>query len=306
MTESKTVPQQVKDNNIMQNKIQETVKELSKPESYKSVFHKTYNHVGMPSLDQLSEIIDLLKATIFPGYFGESEISAENMEYHIGANVDLLARLLREQIKRGFCFACSEEGVEACEECTKNTEEVTRKFIGRLPKLRNILSTDVKAAYKGDPAAKSYAETIFCYPSILALLHHRIAHELLNLGVPIIPRIISEMAHSKTGIDIHPGAQIEDHFFIDHGTGVVIGETAEIGRNVRLYQGVTLGAKNFPTDENGDPIKGIPRHPILEDGVIIYSGASILGRVTIGENAVVGGNVWLTEDVDPGETVLKD
>lgn len=294
------------DNELLQQKIQSVVDELSQPESYKSVFHKTYNHIGMPSINSLTEVIDTLKSILFPGYYGESEINTNNMKYHLGSKIDLLSRLIREQIKRGFCFACSQDGLKACEDCQSRTEEVTRKFIGKLPYIRNLLSTDVQAAYYGDPAAKSPAETIFCYPSIIALLHHRIAHELLKLEIPIIPRIISEMAHSKTGIDIHPGAQIDEYFFIDHGTGVVIGETCEIGENVRLYQGVTLGAKSFPLDENGDPIKGIPRHPILEDGVIIYSGATILGRITIGKNAVIGGNVWLTNDVEAGAKIMKN
>jgi len=303
---SDKIKQANRENELLQKEIKKAVTKLAKPESYKSVFHKTYNHIGMPSIDSLSKAIEALKSILFPGYFGESEVTTDNMEYHLGSNIDLLSRLLREQIRRGFCFACSKEGLAACEDCQSRTEEVTREFISRLSVIRNYLSTDVQAAYYGDPAAKSPAETIFCYPSINALLHHRIAHELLNLEVPIIPRIISEMAHSKTGIDIHPGAQIDKYFFIDHGTGVVIGETCEIGEDVRLYQGVTLGAKSFPLDENGDPIKGIPRHPILEDGVIIYSGATILGRITIGKDAIIGGNVWLTEDVEPGETVMKD
>ena len=295
-----------RENDLLQKEIKKTVDQLSQPESYKSVFHKTYNHLGMLFIERLSEIIDILKSVIFPGYFGESEVTTDNMKYHLGSNIDRLSRLLREQIRRGFCFACSKEGVKACQDCQLRTEEVTRKFIGKLPEIRNLLATDVQAAYYGDPAAKNPAETIFCYPSIIALLHHRIAHALLNLEIPIIPRIISEMAHSKTGVDIHPGAQIDKYCFIDHGTGVVIGETCEIGEDVRLYQGVTLGAKSFPLNDNGDPIKGIPRHPILEDGVIIYSGATILGRITIGKNAVIGGNVWLTHDVDSGETVMKD
>jgi len=168
-----------------------------------------------------------------------------------------------------------------------------------------MLAMDVQAAYEGDPAAKSHGETIFCYPSITAMIHYRIAHALYILDVPLIPRIITEMAHSHTGIDIHPGATISENFFIDHGTGVVIGETTIIGNNVRIYQGVTLGAKSFPLDENGNPMKGIPRHPIVEDDVIIYSGATILGRVTIGRGSVIGGNVWLTESVPPQTNVVQ-
>jgi len=185
------------------------------------------------------------------------------------------------------------------------SEKITADFISKLPKVRQILATDVEAAYIGDPAAKSHGETIFCYPSIYALTNHRIAHELYKLEVPLIPRIISEMAHSRTGIDIHPGAQIGEYFFMDHGTGIVIGETSIIGNNVRIYQGVTLGAKSFPLDEHGNPIKGIPRHPIVEDNVIIYSGATILGRITIGKGSVIGGNLWITRNVPPGSKLVQ-
>jgi serine O-acetyltransferase len=174
-----------------------------------------------------------------------------------------------------------------------------------LPELRKTLATDVVAAYNGDPAAKSYGEIISCYPVIKVLTNHRIAHKLLKLEVPLIPRILSEMAHSETGIDIHPGAQIGKYFTIDHGTGVVIGETCIIGNNVKLYQGVTLGAKSFPLDEDGNPIKGIARHPILEDNVIVYSNATILGRIRIGKGAIIGGNIWVTEDVNPGEKIMQ-
>ena len=183
--------------------------------------------------------------------------------------------------------------------------KIAAEFLKSLPELRKILTTDVIAAYNGDPAAESYGEVIFCYPAIRAISNHRIAHQLLKLGVPLIPRMISEMAHSETGIDIHPAATIGSYFTIDHGTGVVIGATAIIGNNVKIYQGVTLGAKSFPLDENGNPIKGIPRHPIIKDNVIIYSNASILGRITIGEGATIGGNIWVTEDVPAGARVMQ-
>jgi len=178
-------------------------------------------------------------------------------------------------------------------------------FMDKLPKIRELLASDAVAAFEGDPAAKQIGETIFCYPSITALLHHRISHELYKLNVPLIPRIISERAHSLTGIDIHPGASIGERFFIDHGTGTVIGETTIIGNNVRIYQGVTLGAKSFPMDEKGLPIKDIPRHPIVEDNVVIYAGATILGRITIGKNAEIGGNVWVTHDVEAGSKIVQ-
>jgi serine O-acetyltransferase len=185
------------------------------------------------------------------------------------------------------------------------TQELAEEFIKRLDNISHSLQTDVEAAYNGDPAAKSYDEIICCYPVIKALINYRVAHELLTMGVELIPRILTEMAHSETGIDIHPGAQIGDYFTIDHGTGVVIGETCVIGKNVKLYQGVTLGAKSFPRDENGNPIKGIPRHPILEDNVIVYSNATILGRITIARGTVIGGNLWVTESTKPGEQLVQ-
>lgn len=185
------------------------------------------------------------------------------------------------------------------------TDEQATTFISRLDDISRSLQTDVEAAYNGDPAAKSRDEIICCYPVIKALVNYRVAHELLTMGVELIPRILTEMAHSETGIDIHPGAQIGDYFTIDHGTGVVIGETCIIGRNVKLYQGVTLGAKSFPLDEHGNPIKGIPRHPILEDDVIVYSNSTILGRITVGKGAIIGGNVWITQDVAPGARIVQ-
>ncbi|HIE54109.1 MAG TPA: serine acetyltransferase, partial [Chromatiaceae bacterium] len=217
--------------------------------------------------------------------------------------LDEVYRLLTEQVMRGFCFECASS--MTCQECEEKAKALTTAFIEELPRIRSLLATDVEAAYLGDPAAKSHGEVIFCYPSLRALTNYRIAHSLHRLGVPLIPRIITEMAHSDTGIDIHPGAEIGDHFFMDHGTGIVIGETTIIGSRVRIYQGVTLGAKSFPLDEGGNPIKGIPRHPIVEDDVIIYAGATILGRVRIGRGSIIGGNVWVTEDVPPGSKVLQ-
>jgi serine O-acetyltransferase len=208
---------------------------------------------------------------------------------------------LWEQIKRGFCFTCRER----VEECDARTDRVTENFFARLPAVRRMLATDAQAAYEGDPAATSPDEAIFCYPGMLAVTNFRLAHELYAQEVPLIPRMITEHAHSITGIDIHPGATIGEGFFIDHGTGVVIGETSTIGNRVRLYQGVTLGAKSFPLDEDGNPIKGIKRHPIVEDDVIIYSEATILGRITIGRGSVIGGNVWLTRDVAPDSVVTQ-
>lgn len=226
------------------------------------------------------------------------------MTYHIGVNVEQLFGLLTEQIQAGLAFAHSEKSNEN-ERLIEQSHLLAARFIDSLPQMRRTLATDVEAAYNGDPAATNYGEIICCYPAIRAISNYRIAHELLTLGVPLIPRIITEMAHSETGIDIHPGATIGHHFTIDHGTGVVIGETCIIGNHVKLYQGVTLGAKSFPLDENGNPIKGIARHPILEDDVIVYSNATILGRITIGRGATVGGNIWVTEDVPAGERIVQ-
>jgi serine O-acetyltransferase len=259
--------------------------------------------VELPSRASCIDIMHQLRSIIFPGYFQLSEYSEEGMTFHVGAILDRVAINLQEQIKRGYCFSCA--GENTLQQCTERAENITRAFVGRIPDVMRMLGEDVQAAYEGDPAAKSPGETIFCYPGIFAITNHRIAHELFKLGVPLIPRILSEDAHSKTGIDIHPGARIGRKFFIDHGTGVVIGETTIIGDRVRIYQGVTLGAKSFPLDEHGNPIKGIDRHPIIEDDVVIYAGATILGRITVGARSVIGGNVWLTRSVAPESAISQ-
>jgi serine O-acetyltransferase len=258
-----------------------------------------------PSRAAVVEIVESLRSVLFPGYFGPSELTGESVRYYIGATLDRVLHALSEQIKRGLCAQCEEETPGGCGDCDARAFAAAQSFIDTLPKVRRMLATDVLAAYEGDPAATSPDEAIFSYPGMLAITNYRLAHELLELGVPLIPRIITEHAHSITGIDIHPGATIGDKFFIDHGTGVVLGETCLIGSNVRLYQGVTLGAKSFPLDEHGNPIKGIPRHPIVEDDVIVYSNATILGRVTIGKGSVIGGNVWLTKSVPPGSSITQ-
>ncbi len=287
--------------------IKSTVIKLCKEESYSTVYHKSAHiDVHMPSIEELSEVVNLLKSIIFPGYFLNSEFRPATMQYYIGSTIDRCLKILIEQIKRGFCFACKEEDDSKCFSCEDKAFNAAYKIISSLPEIRSMLSMDAQAAYKGDPAAKGVGETIFCYPSMTALANHRIAHELYKLEVPLIPRIISELAHSSTGIDIHPGAKIGKSFFIDHGTGTVIGETCIIGDNVRIYQGVTLGAKSFPLDKSGKPVKGIARHPIVEDDVIVYSGATILGRITIGKGSQIGGNVWLTHDVPPGSRIMRD
>lgn len=257
-----------------------------------------------PSRDVVIEMVEALRSVIFPGYFGISELTADSMRFHVGHTLDRVLRMMQEQVKRGLCFVCDGHPAR-CPECEHNALSITKSFLSRLPAVRRLLATDVQAAYEGDPAATSPDEAIFCYPGLLAVTSYRLAHELYVLSVPLIPRIITEHAHSITGIDIHPGATIGESFFIDHGTGVVIGETCIIGSRVRIYQGVTLGAKSFPLDEEGKPVKGIDRHPVIEDDVIIYSGATILGRVVIGRGSVIGGNVWLTRDVPPGSHITQ-
>jgi serine O-acetyltransferase len=257
----------------------------------------------LPSRDQVIEAAEALRSVLFPGYFGISELTEQNMRFHVGATLDRILLVLFEQIKRGLCFACDHYGFE-CPACLEKAKRITTEFVRRLPRIQHTLATDVHAAYYGDPAAKSTDEAIFCYPGILAVTYYRLAHELYCLEVPLIPRMITERAHSLTGIDLHPGARIGEEFFIDHGTGVVVGETCVIGERVRIYQGVTLGAKSFPLDDRGKPIKGIPRHPVVEDDVVIYSGATILGRVTIGRESVIGANVWITKDVAPQSMVI--
>lgn len=283
----------------------QTVTELSEDSSLKGLFHEHQDGDPLPSGKVLHEIIELCRAILFPGFYGKSTVNHHTITYHIGVNIERLYNLLTEQIHAGLCFDAKETGDSACDTKREKAIDLAGQFISRLPALREVLATDVEAAYNGDPAAESYGEIISCYPIIKALSNYRIAHELLLLGVPLIPRIITEMAHSETGIDIHPAARIGHHFTIDHGTGVVIGATCIIGNHVKLYQGVTLGAKSFPLDDDGHPIKGIPRHPILEDDVIVYSNATILGRITVGRGATVGGNIWVTEDVPAGARLVQ-
>jgi serine O-acetyltransferase len=258
----------------------------------------------VPSRDALAGVVEGMRSIFFPGFFGSSEMSDTSVRFHIGATLDRVGRTLQEQIEKGLSFECDNDP-HGCQECPQRAAELTHAFLARLPEVRRMLATDVKAAYEGDPAATRTDEVIICYPGMLAITNHRLAHELYRLEVPLLPRIISEHAHSITGIDLHPGAQIDEEFFIDHGTGVVIGETSVIGKRVRIYQGVTLGAKSFPLDEHGNPIKGIPRHPLVEDDVVIYGGATILGRITIGKGSIIGGNIWLTESVPPGSRVTQ-
>ena len=282
---------------------------LCRPESLDAVWHLQAHGAAMPSLEALREIMGRLRAAIFPGYFGPVRVGRDSLRYHLAANLDTILRKLGAQIVSGLCFDCGDsEDTPAqgpCGRCEERGRASALAFMERLPEIRRLLAGDAVAAYEGDPAARSPGETIFCYPSLTAMFHHRVAHELHLLGVPLIPRIIAEMAHSATGIDIHPGASVGEEFFIDHGTGVVIGETCVIGRGCRIYQGVTLGALSFPKNQDGTLTKGIPRHPVLCDNVTVYAGATILGRVTIGEGAVIGGNVWITEDVPAGARISQ-
>jgi serine O-acetyltransferase len=259
--------------------------------------------VELPSREAIVGIVDALRGVLFPGYFGESSVSADSTQFVIGSALDRVRRELKEQIQRGFCLDCQQP--VCLPECNERAADVTLRFLSRLPAVQALLLKDAEAGYVGDPACVSADESIFCYPYMLAVTSQRLAHELYGLGVPLIPRMISEHAHSLTGIDIHPGAHVGESFFIDHGTGVVIGETCIIGKRVKLYQGVTLGALSFPLDEQGHPVKGIARHPIVQDDVTIYSGATILGRVTIGAGSVIGGNVWLTHSVPPDSRVYQ-
>ena len=258
----------------------------------------------LPSRDVVLGCVGELRASFFPGYFGATDLSDEHLHYYIGAALDRVLYSMEDQVRRGIAFA-ERHDFETCHHCAETAERAMGSFLRRLPEVRRLAASDVDAAYDGDPALKIKDEAIFSYPGVYAVTSQRIAHELYALSVPLIPRMITEHAHAVTGIDIHPGARIGERFFIDHGTGVVIGETAVIGSNVRVYQGVTLGAKSFPKDEKGVPIKGVDRHPIVEDDVVIYAGATILGRVTIGRGSSIGGNVWLTHGVPPGSRVTQ-
>lgn len=257
----------------------------------------------LPSCKALVGILDGLSAVLFPNRLGSSELTDEGIDYFVGHTLDATLRHLLEQVHRELRYSSEQQGGRKVDR--ERATEITRAFAARLPEVRAVLDTDIRAAYEGDPAAGSLDQVLVCYPGITAVIHHRLAHELHRLGVPLIARIITEIAHSATGIDIHPGAEIGGSFFIDHGTGVVIGETAVIGQRVRLYQAVTLGAKRFAVHEDGTLVKGTPRHPIVEDDVVIYAGATILGRVTIGRGSIIGGNVWLTRSVPPGSTISQ-
>lgn len=259
----------------------------------------------IPSEGYVVDIINKLKEVLFPGYFTKEKIDPINLKYNIGQTISVLFDMLSEQIAHSIRHECFRYDLP-CSECDQQGQKVSLAFLESIPSIRKILATDVRAVYEGDPAAKSYDEIIFSYPGVFAVTVHRVAHKLFELKVPLLPRIMSEHAHSLTGIDIHPGAEIRESFCIDHGTGVVIGETTEIGKNVRIYQGVTLGALSLPKNA-GEKLKGKKRHPTIEDDVIIYSGATILGGDTvIGARSVIGGNVWITDSVPPDTKVILE
>ena len=257
---------------------------------------------NLPVRDKIWEIIDLCMELLFPGYTGKRTVTKANISFIV---IDILYHIyaeLSDQIERALKYRCR---MDKCDsgDCRRMAEDATQHLLTLLPRIRELLKGDVGAAFDGDPAAKSYEEIVISYPCIIAIATYRIAHELYLRDIPLIPRIMTEWAHSKTGIDINPGAKIGKNFFIDHGTGVVIGETTVIGDNVKIYQGATLGALSFPKDERGEIIKGGRRHPTIEDNVTIYAEATILGDVVIGKDTVIGGNVWLKESVPPGVTV---
>ncbi len=265
------------------------------------------NHLGersLPSRDAVAELIDGLKEILYPGYFGRRNFTRENIRYHIGDRIYQVHRALEEQVYLSVVHRCRRTGNE-CEHCKDLAAALALEFMGRIPSVRRLLAGDVQAAYDGDPAAQGLDEIIFSYPGLEAITVYRVAHELWDLQVPLLPRIMTEIAHSATGIDIHPGATIGTDFFIDHGTGVVIGETCQIGNRVKIYQGVTLGALSFPKDGEGQLIRGRKRHPTIEDDVTIYSGATLLGGETrIGRGSTIGGNVWLTHSVPPHSVIM--
>ncbi|MDO9237289.1 MAG: serine O-acetyltransferase EpsC [Aquabacterium sp.] len=263
----------------------------------------------MPSREALSQIVQGLSAALFPTHYGRSDLSDESIDYYVGNTLNSTLALLAEQVRRGLLYGSDgaycgdDEQVDAG--LNDKANHITRAFLAELPHIRALLFSDLQAALNGDPAATSVSEILLCYPGMTAIIHYRLANAMYKLGAPLLARLICDIAHSRTGIDIHPGAEIGPAFFIDHGTGVVIGETTVIGQGVRLYQAVTLGAKRFPTDEEGHLIKGNVRHPIVEDDVVIYAGATVLGRITVGKGSIIGGNVWLTHSVPPSSNVSQ-
>lgn len=257
-----------------------------------------------PSRDAMAGIVEKLKGALFPMRLGPPDLRQESEDFYVGHTLDAALNGLLAQIRLELTYSARHEQ-RSNATLADDALNAARRFAAALPDIRRLLDSDVLAAYHGDPAARSVDEVLLCYPGVLAMIYHRLAHQLYQLGLPLLARIVAELAHGQTGIDIHPGAQIGAGFFIDHGTGVVIGETSIIGQRVRLYQAVTLGAKRFPVGSGGQLQKGLARHPIVEDDVVIYAGATVLGRVTLGRGATIGGNVWLTHDVPAGGNVTQ-
>jgi serine O-acetyltransferase len=258
----------------------------------------------LPSVEQVKQIISLVKSIIFPDYFNKRQCNETIRSYYIGVHMEELLKQLTRQIAHGLQFGENHDSTTTHQQIYEEAGQLALQLIDSLPEIKRLLYTDVQAMFDNDPAAPNYGEVIFSYPVMNAMMHYRFAHKLHELHIPVIPRIITELAHSKTGIDIHPGAQIGEYFAIDHGTGVVIGETCIIGNHVTLYQGVTLGSKSFKYDAQGNMLN-IPRHPIIEDYVTVYSNASILGRITIGHHSVIGGNIWVTHNVAPNSRIQQ-
>ena len=284
--------------------LREAVERLSDEGSYAQLFHAYCEEEELPSGKVLQSLVELCRAILFPGYYGQARITGQTIRFHTGVSIEQLFEELSKQIYAGLCLANTSQTTSS-QAAKATAERIAEEFISSLPELRSLLATDAEAMFDSDPAAQNPGEVIFCYPGFRAICNYRIAHKLYQLAVPFIPRMITEMAHSETGIDIHPGATIGHHFSIDHGTGIVIGETSVIGDYVRIFQGVSLAGAKLPPDEKGNTIRGIARHPILGNHVTVYSNATLIGKIHIGDGATICGNVWVAEDVPAGATVSQ-
>ncbi len=284
--------------------LREAVERLSDEGSYAQLFHAYCEEEELPSGKVLQSLVELCRAILFPGYYGQARITGQTIRFHTGVSIEQLFEELSKQIYAGLCLANTSQTTSS-QAAKATAERIAEEFISSLPELRSLLATDAEAMFDSDPAAQNPGEVIFCYPGFRAICNYRIAHVLYRLEVPFIPRMITEMAHSETGIDIHPGATIGHHFSIDHGTGIVIGETSVIGDYVRIFQGVSLAGAKLPPDEKGNTIRGIARHPILGNHVTVYSNATLIGKIHIGDGATICGNVWVAEDVPAGATVSQ-
>ena len=284
--------------------LREAVERLSDEGSYAQLFHAYCEEEELPSGKVLQSLVELCRAILFPDYYGQARITGQTIRFHTGVSIEQLFEELSKQIYAGLCLANTSQTTSS-QAAKATAERIAEEFISSLPELRSLLATDAEAMFDSDPAAQNPGEVIFCYPGFRAICNYRIAHVLYRLEVPFIPRMITEMAHSETGIDIHPGATIGHHFSIDHGTGIVIGETSVIGDYVRIFQGVSLAGAKLPPDEKGNTIRGIARHPILGNHVTVYSNATLIGKIHIGDGATICGNVWVAEDVPAGATVSQ-